>query len=163
MLRSARIVVILGLIAVVVSGCIGGGGTGFVRSEIDSFFSLFAHRIETQDVASLTSMYQIPVTFTAVDTNTEVKINSTKDLYDILAARFYADSDLFEIKDAQIIVVSASGKGNEATASVIVVLKVVGLYTESTYRDSYEIDVSLQKLDGSWRIRAEHIRSASYE
>src|SRR5690606_16912046 len=144
-----------------------GGKSQVNRSEIESFFALYEHRMERQDVDGLTSMYQLPVTFTESITESgsslELKINSANELKDVLANLVYANDDYYELLDSRVIVVNVSGSGNKARASIILEVQVKDLYLNEVEKDIYEVDVTLEKVGSSWKIRAEHFVSVTFE
>lgn len=166
MKRTIRFVP-LALVVVLLAGCVGGKSQ-VNRSEIESFFALYEHRMERQDVDGLTSMYQLPVTFTAFTESgspLELEINSANELKAVLASLVYANDDYYEYEllDSRVIVVNVSGSGNKARASIIREVQVKHLYSNEVEKDIYEVDVTLEKVGSSWKIRAEHFVSVTFE
>lgn len=161
MKRTIRFVP-LALVVVLLAGCVGGKSQ-VNRSEIESFFALYEHRMERQDVDGLTSMYQLPVTFTESGSSLELKINSANELKAVLASLVYANDDYYELLDSRVIVVNVSGSGNKARASIIREVQVKDLYFNEVEKDIYEVDVTLEKVGSSWKIRAEHFVSVTFE
>ncbi len=119
--------------------------------------------MERQDVDGLTSMYQLPVTFTESGSSLELKINSANELKAVLASLVYANDDYYELLDSRVIVVNVSGSGNKARASIIREVQVKDLYFNEVEKDIYEVDVTLEKVGSSWKIRAEHFVSVTFE
>lgn len=161
MKRTIRFVP-LALVVVLLAGCVGGKSQ-VNRSEIESFFALYEHRMERQDVDGLTSMYQLPVTFTESGSSLELKINSANELKAVLASLVYANDDYYELLDSRVIVVNVSGSGNKARASIIREVQVKHPYFNEVEKDIYEVDVTLEKVGSSWKIRAEHFVSVTFE
>lgn len=161
MKRTIRFVP-LALVVVLLAGCVGGKSQ-VNRSEIESFFALYEHRMERQDVDGLTSMYQLPVTFTTSYSSHELKISSANDLKAELAILFFADDHSLELLDGRVIVVNVSGSGKKARASIIREVQVKELDFDEVWKAIHEVDVTLEKIGSSWKIRAEHFVSVTFE
>ncbi len=151
------------VLSVIASGCVGGGGrSSFASSEVRAFFDLYAFRIETQNTDKLTEMYQLPLKLTAANSSVEVTISSEVDLYDYVDVRTYEGLG-WTVDDVRLVVESVNGSGNNANAKISLIIDTTsdGEY-DFKWRDVYELEMTLRKSGGEWKIVAEHINKSEF-